>query len=91
MQPEQEFEPRKEGHKRVMQKISKVLSILSLIIAFISAGYTLTLNGEEEPVIKATFGAIAFFCFTVGIVLHAIASANLPNLKIEQKNNDKTE
>lgn len=91
MQNEEYIEPRKEGHKRFLQKVSKVISIICLITAVISAIYLVMINGSDDKVLKASVGAIAFFCFTVGIVLNAIASANLPNLKIEQKNSNKSE
>tara|TARA_R110000787_G_scaffold53850_1_gene125646 strand:+ start:651 stop:908 length:258 start_codon:yes stop_codon:yes gene_type:complete len=83
--------PRKEGHKRLLQKIAKVVSIISIFLAVVSAIYLLTINSEDEKVLKASIGAVAFFCFTLGIVLNAIANTNLPDLRINKNNkNNKT-
>ena len=80
--------PRKEGHKRVLQKISKVVAIVSIIVAIISALSLLMINADDK-VMRASMGALAFFCFTVGIVLNAIANTNLPNLKVGDDDNSK--
>ncbi len=71
--------------RHILQKVAKIFSIVSLFIAFISAGYLLTLTDENDKAIKAGVGAIAFFCFTVGFVLHAIATTSLPNLRVSSK------
>ncbi len=76
--------------RHFLQKIAKVFSIITLIVAFVSAGYLFTLNDETEKALKAGVGAIAFFCFTIGLVLHAIASASLPNLQINSKSSEST-
>jgi len=85
---ENEIMPRKEGHKRLLQKISKVISIISIFTGVVSAIYLLTINGEDE-VLKASIGAIAFFCFTLGMVLNAIANTNLPDLRIHKDSKSK--
>jgi len=70
--------------RHFLQKIAKISGLIALIVAFISAGYLFTLNDDTEKALKAGVGAIAFFCFTVGLVLHAIGSASLPNLRVNQ-------
>ena len=88
MDSEQEFMPRKEGHKRLLQKISKVVSVISIIIAIFSALSLLMIDADDK-VMRASMGALAFFCFTVGIVLNAIANTNLPNLKVGDDDSSK--
>ncbi|SEK88271.1 hypothetical protein SAMN05216262_103203 [Colwellia chukchiensis] len=70
--------------KHILQRLAKVVSIVSIIAAFICAGYLLTLNDTDDKVMKAFFGSISFFCFTMGLVLHSIGSANLPDLTVPQ-------
>lgn len=65
-----------------LQRFAKVVGVISIIIAFISAGYLLSLTGEEDKVMKAFYGAIAFFCFMMGLVLQSIGNANLPDLTV---------
>ncbi len=71
--------------KRKLQKISKVISYLSIVIAVISGGYLVTILDTEDMVMKSSVGAVCFFFFMVGLVLHTIATTDLPNLKIETK------
>lgn len=76
--------PRVDGPKRLLQKISKVISIIFFITSVISFGLIFTFNAEDEKVYKASMGAITFFCFMVGLVLNALANANLPNLSLKE-------
>ncbi len=69
--------------KRLLQKISKVISIICMLTAACCLIFMLINRGDLTEVIKASVGALAFFFFMVGIVLHAIASTDIPNLKIE--------
>ncbi len=69
-------------NKHVLQRIAKVVGVISLIAAFITGGYLLTLTDSEDKVLKAFFGSISFFCFMMGLVLNSVGSANLPNLSV---------
>ena len=73
-------------NKHILQRIAKVVGIISIIIAFICAGYLLTLTDSEDKVMKAFYGSISFFCFMMGLVLHTIGSANLPDLTVPKDN-----
>jgi ABC-type multidrug transport system fused ATPase/permease subunit len=70
--------------KHFLQKIAKVIAMVSLVIAVLAGGYLVTIE-ENDKVLKASVGAIAFFCFTLGLVLKAISAANLPNLTLTNK------
>lgn len=85
MENQEKIEPRKEGKKRVLQKISQVISVICLIVGTGCGIYLFTLDGESQEVLKASFGAITFFCFTVGLVLKAIADTNLPDLSVKSE------
>lgn len=71
--------------KRKLQKISGVISYISFFIAIISGGYLMTIIDTADMVMKSSVGAICFFFFMVALVLHTIATTDLPNLKIETK------
>ena len=73
-------------NKHILQRIAKVVGIISIVIAFICAGYLLTLTDSEDKVIKAFYGSISFFCFMMGLVLQSIGSANLPDLTVPKDN-----
>lgn len=70
--------------KRFLQKIAKVIGILSAIISVCCGIYLYTIVGSDDKVLKASMGAITFFFFTVALVLNTMASADLPNLKIDK-------
>lgn len=80
--------PRKEGKKRFLQKVAKITSIIFFIIAVPCGIATVMLDGATQEVMKASFGAITFFCFTAGIVLKAMADANLPDLSLTPEGQD---
>ena len=69
-------------NKHILQRTAKVVGVISIIIAFICAGYLLTLTDSEDKIMKAFFGSIAFFCFMMGLVLQSIGNANLPDLTV---------
>ena len=77
---EEQLTQRKNKH--ILQRFAKVVGFISIIVAFICAGYLLTLTDTEDKVMKAFFGSISFFCFMMGLVLHNIGSANLPDLTV---------
>ena len=68
--------------KHILQRVAKIVGIISMIVAFITAGYLLMISDSEDKVIKSFFGSISFFCFTMGLVLQSIGSANLPDLTV---------
>lgn len=69
-------------NKHILQRIAKVVGVISLIAAFITGGYLLTITDSEDKVLKAFFGSVSFFCFMMGLVLNSIGGANLPNLSV---------
>jgi len=69
-------------NKHILQRIAKVVGVISIIIALICAGYLLTLTDSEDKVMQAFYGSISFFCFMMGLVLHTIGNANLPDLTV---------
>jgi hypothetical protein len=69
--------------KRFLQKIAKVISIICMLTAACCLIFMLINKGELTDVIEASFGALTFFFFMVGIVLHAIGTTDIPNLKVE--------
>lgn len=71
-------------NKHILQKIAKFSGVICIITAFISSGYLLFMLDEHDKVMRAFFGSLAFFCFTVGLVLHYISSVNLPDLTVPQ-------
>ena len=68
-------------NKRFLQKVAGVCSTISFILAAICCAILL-FNGDETQVFRASFGATTFFFAMVGIVLRAIASTNLPDLRL---------
>ncbi len=66
--------------KRFLQKVSTVFAIISFIAAAITGIWLFTLEAGASEVYRSSLGAATFFFFMVGIVLHAIGGANLPNL-----------
>lgn len=68
--------------KHVLQKISKVVSVIFFIVAIYSAGYLVLFFDDNDKIMRSFYGAIAFFCFSVGLVLLSIANTNLPDLTI---------
>jgi len=79
-----QFPPRKEGKKRLLQKIAKVASLLCFTVALPSGICTAVVDGNENEVLKASMGAVTFFFFTAGVVLKAMADSNLPDLTIDK-------
>ncbi|WP_206485828.1 hypothetical protein [Thalassotalea sp. G2M2-11] len=77
--------PVKRTKKRKLQKIAKVISYLSTVSAIGCGIFLYTIADGDDKVLKASMGATAFFFFTVGLVLHTIGSADLPDLKIHDK------
>lgn len=69
-------------NKHILQRISKVVGVFSIIVALLCAGYLVTLVDSEDKVMKAFYGSISFFCFMVGLVLQSIGNANLPDLTV---------
>jgi hypothetical protein len=77
---EEQLTQRKNKH--ILQRFAKVVSVISIIVALICAGYLVSLTDSEDKVMKAFFGSISFFCFMMGLVLQSIGSANLPDLTV---------
>lgn len=69
-------------NKHILQRFSKVVGVISLIAAFITAGYLLSIMDGDDKVLQSFFGAISFFCFMMGLVLYTIGSTNLPDLTV---------
>ena len=69
-------------NKHFLQRTAKVVGVVSIIAAFITGGYLLTITDEDDKVIKAFFGSVSFFCFMMGLVLNSIGGANLPDLTV---------
>ncbi len=70
--------------KGAAQKISFILAIISYLLAVGCVGATVYCSnvlGGDHPV-SASFGAAVVFFSCVGIVLHVIGRADLPNLSI---------
>lgn len=78
---EEDFAPPVKTQQRLLQKISKIIAIMSLIAAICCGIYLAFFIGDSK-VIKASVGATTFFCFMVALVLNTIADSNLPNLTI---------
>ena len=72
----------KRKNKHLLQRIAKVVGNISIIAAFITGGYLLTIMDGDDKVLQSFFGAISFFCFMMGLVLHSIGSADLPDLTV---------
>lgn len=70
--------------KYLLQKIAKVISIMSLLAAVGTGLYILFLTPEQQE-LTLTLGVVAFFFASMAVVLYAIAAANLPDLSL--KNN----
>lgn len=69
-----------------MQKISFALAVLSYLMSVscaVATVYWHGLAGSNSPVV-ASFGASVVFFLGVGIVLHVIGRANLPDLRIRR-------
>lgn len=80
----EDFAPPEKTQQRLLQKISKVIAIISLIAAICCGIYLAFFIGDSK-VIKASVGATTFFCFMMALVLNTIADTNLPNLTISNE------
>ena len=70
--------------RSIAQKISFMIAIISYLLAVGCIGatlYYLNILGVDHPV-SASFGAAVVFFFCVGVVLHVIGRADLPDLSI---------
>jgi len=67
--------------KYLLQKIAKVISIISLLAAAGTGIYILFLTPEQQE-LTLTLGVVAFFFASMAVVLYAIAAANLPDLSL---------
>jgi predicted tellurium resistance membrane protein TerC len=68
------------------QKISLAIAMLCYLAAIGCVGAAFHFHGElggEHPVV-ASLGASVVFFIGVGIVLHVIGRADLPNLRIDR-------
>ena len=68
--------------KHWLQLLAKVIGILSMTVAFITAGYLLIFIENPDKIQQSFLGAITFFCFILGLVLHYISTTNLPDLTV---------
>ena len=68
-------------NKHILQRLAKIVGIISIIVALICAGYLLTLTDSEDKVMKAFYGSISFFCFllqpTIGVCFCSLIRKNL--------------
>lgn len=69
--------------KYLIQKIAKVLSVISIIAALVTVTYIFVFSNNEE--LKLTLGVVAFFFSSMAVVLYAIAVANLPDLSLKKE------
>ena len=70
--------------KNMAQKISFVIAIISYMASIACVVATIYWHGQvggESPIV-ASLGASVVFFLGVGIVLHVIGRANLPDLRI---------
>jgi len=70
--------------KRLWQKIIALIAKLSFACTAIGIVAILIYTGDASEVNRASMGAITFFSFAVGVVLQAIGSTSIPNLKPKQ-------
>lgn len=68
--------------KHGLQLFAKVIGMLSMIIAFFTGGYLLLVIENPDKIQQSFLGAITFFCFILGLVLHYISTTNLPDLSV---------
>ncbi|GLX76932.1 hypothetical protein tinsulaeT_02720 [Thalassotalea insulae] len=66
----------------LLQKVAKIIAVISTLVAISCLIYATVFIDQQNDVMKASFGASAFFFFMIAIVLKVIADTNLPNLKI---------
>jgi len=66
------------------QKITNAIANISFICAAIGVVITLVYIDEVSEIYKASLGAITFIFFATGIVLKAIGTTSIPNLKPDQ-------
>lgn len=71
----------KHHPKHFWQKIMIIVANISFACAAIGVVITLLYIGEVTEEYKAAMGAITFICFAIGIVLKAMGSTSIPNLK----------
>ena len=74
--------------RKTSQKISLVIAYLCYLAAgltFLAAIVRGITVGTENPIFASMAASVVFF-IGCGVVLHVIGVVNLPNLKIEQKN-----
>ncbi len=71
--------------KHILQKVSRVFVYLCALGVLVCMGWLLMYRETLDTVYRASLGASAFFFFSVGIVLHVMASANLPDLSTPKK------
>ena len=71
----------KHHPKHFWQKIMIIVANISFACAAIGVVITLLYIGEGSEEYKAAMGAITFICFAIGIVLKAMGSTSIPNLK----------
>ncbi|MBL4911161.1 MAG: hypothetical protein JKX78_14245 [Alteromonadaceae bacterium] len=70
--------------KYLLQKIAKVISIISLLTAVGTGLYTFFLTSEQQG-LTLTLGVIAFFFASMAVVLYTISAVNLPDLSLKNK------
>ncbi len=58
-----------------------IVANISFACAAIGVVITLLYIGEVSEEYKAAMGAITFICFAIGVVLKAMGSTSIPNLK----------
>lgn len=68
--------------KHGLQLFAKIIGMLSMIIALGTGGYLLIFVENPDKIQQSFLGAITFFCFIMGLVLHYISTTNLPDLSV---------
>ena len=73
---------RKRGYIQKLLLVIAVINYLAAIACGIAAGYPRT--GFSDVVDASLMASVVFF-FGVGIVLHVLANANLPDLSVRER------
>ena len=68
--------------KHGLQLFAKVIGMLSMFIALFTGVYLLIFVENPDKIQQSFLGAITFFCFILGLVLHYISTTNLPDLSV---------
>lgn len=73
-----------KAKKSLLQKISAIIGGGCFISTLITLAILAIYHSELTDIYRGSLAAIAFFFFTVAIVLFTIANTNLPKLKFDK-------